>query len=178
MNLRRILIIAGIVLAVIGVLMVAVGTFAVARTNPPVTTTIEWDSPETEALVRRACFDCHSNETNWPWYSYVAPVSWRVYNHVYNGRRHFNFSEYPLGTKEPEEAIEVIQKGEMPLSDYLILHSEAKLTLMEKAELIKGLQKTFSNTPQPGAQEFKEMKDSSKVENGRDKREKAEGEKY
>ncbi|MBK6679561.1 MAG: heme-binding domain-containing protein [Ignavibacteriales bacterium] len=162
----------------VGVLFLSIQIFQVDHTNPAVRGEPNWDSPRTRELAKKACFDCHSNETNWPWYSYVAPVSWRVYNHVYNGRRHFNFSDYPLGTKEPEEAIEVIQKGEMPLSDYLILHAEADLTIMEKAELIKGLQKTFSNTPTPGAQEFKEMKDSSKIENGRDKLEKAEGEKY
>ncbi|MBK7267843.1 MAG: heme-binding domain-containing protein [Ignavibacteriales bacterium] len=162
----------------VGVLFLSIQIFQVDHTNPAVRGEPNWDSPRTRELAKKACFDCHSNETNWPWYSYVAPVSWRVYNHVYNGRRHFNFSDYPLGTKEPEEAIEVIQKGEMPLSDYLILHAEADLTIMEKAELIKGLQKTFSTTPTPGAQEFKEMKDSSKIENGRDKREKAEGEKY
>lgn len=162
----------------VGVIFILIQIFQVDHTNPEVRGEPNWDSPRTRELAKRACFDCHSNETNWPWYSYVAPVSWRVYNHVYNGRRKFNFSDYPLGTKEPEEAIEEIQKGEMPLSDYLILHSEADLTLMEKAELIKGLQKTFSNTPQPGVQEFKEQKDSGKIENGRDKREKAEGEKY
>ena len=162
----------------VGAIFLLIQIFQVDHTNPVVRGEPNWDSPRTRELAKRACFDCHSNETNWPWYSYVAPVSWRVYNHVYNGRRHFNFSDYPLGTKEPEEAIEVIQKGEMPLSDYLILHAEADLTMMEKAELIKGLQKTFSNTPLPGVQEFKEIKDSTEIESGRDKREKAEGEKY
>jgi hypothetical protein len=153
----------------IGVAFLLIQLYPVDRTNPPVKGEPNWDSQKTRDLAKRACFDCHSNETNWPWYSYIAPVSWRIYDHVKDGRKHFNFSEYPKGTKEPEEAIEEIQKGGMPLSDYLILHSEAKLTVMEKADLIKGLQKTFSTTPQPGAQEFKEMKDTSKGGTGETK---------
>lgn len=162
----------------VGVIFVLIQIFQVDHTNPQVRAEPKWDSPRTRELAKRACFDCHSNETNWPLYSYVAPFSWRVYNHVYNGRRHFNFSDYPLGTKEPEEAIEMIQKGEMPLSDYLILHSEADLTMLEKAELIKGLQKTFGTTPLPGVQGFREIPDSTKSEDGGDKREKGEDEKY
>lgn len=141
MNLRRILIIAGIVLAVIGVLMVAVGTFAVARTNPPVTTTIEWDSPETEALVRRACFDCHSNETVWPWYSYIAPMAFLVSHDVEEGRDHLNFS---TDTRfEARDMRQEIERGNMPLPVYLPLHPEAQLTDAEKQQLIAGLQATF-----------------------------------
>ncbi len=141
MNIRRILIIAAIVLAVIGVLLVAVGTFAVARTNPPVTTTIEWDSPQTEALVRRACFDCHSNETVWPWYTYVAPTAFLVANHVEEGRDHLNFStDTRFETRDMRQEIE---RGNMPLPQYLLLHSEAQLTDEEKQQLIAGLQATF-----------------------------------
>jgi len=141
MKFRRILIIAGIVLAVIGVLLVAVGTFAVARTNPPVTTTIEWDSPETEALVRRACFDCHSNETVWPWYTYVAPMAFLVANHVEEGRDHLNFS---TDTRfEARDMRQEIERGNMPLPQYLPLHPEAQLTDAEKQQLIAGLQATF-----------------------------------
>lgn len=143
MNLRRILIIAGIVLAVVGVLLVAVGTFAVARTNPPVTTTIEWDSPETEALVRRACFDCHSNETVWPWYSYIAPMAFLVAHDVEEGRENLNFStDTRFETREMRQEIE---RGNMPLPVYLPLHPEAQLTDAEKQQLIAGLQATFGN---------------------------------
>ncbi|HUN07547.1 MAG TPA: heme-binding domain-containing protein [Aggregatilineales bacterium] len=141
MNLRRILIIAGIVLAVIGVLLVAVGTFAVARTNPPVTTTIQWDSPETEALVRRACFDCHSNETVWPWYSYIAPMAFLVAHDVEEGRENLNFS---TDTRfEARDMRQEIERGNMPLPVYLPLHPEAQLTDAEKQQLIAGLQATF-----------------------------------
>ena len=62
--------------------------------NPPVTAEPQWDSPETQALVKRACYDCHSNETKWPWYSNVAPVSWLVQNDVNEGREHVNLTEW------------------------------------------------------------------------------------
>jgi cytochrome c551/c552 len=81
--------------SVIGLLLVAfigIQLIPVNRANPPVTTTIKWDSPQTEALAKRACLDCHSNQTVWPWYSYVAPVSWVAYYDVVRGRRQLNFS--------------------------------------------------------------------------------------
>lgn len=117
------------------------------RTNPAVTREVQWDSMETRALAQRACFDCHSNETVWPWYSYVAPVSLRVADHVVEGREHLNFSEWDRGNGDAEEIIETIKKGEMPLSDYLLMHSEAKLTAEETQALIEGLQATLASDP-------------------------------
>jgi hypothetical protein len=141
MTAKRILIIAAIVLAIIGVLLVAVGTFAVARTNPPVTTTIQWDSPETEQLARAACFDCHSNETVWPWYSYIAPMAFLVANHVEEGRDKLNFStDTRFETREMRQEIE---RGNMPLPQYVPLHPEAQLSDEQKQQLIAGLQATF-----------------------------------
>lgn len=64
----------------------------VARSNPPVTREVQWDSTQIRALAQRACFDCHSNETVWPWYSYIAPISLRVADHVQEGRQKLNFS--------------------------------------------------------------------------------------
>ena len=61
--------------------------------NPAVVSEPKWDSPQTRALVKRACFDCHSNESRWPLYAYVAPVSWLIYNDVMEGRSRLNFSE-------------------------------------------------------------------------------------
>ena len=72
--------------------LIAIQLIPVNRTNPPVTAPIKWDSPTTEALARRACMDCHSNETVWPWYSYVAPASWLVYFDVQEARSRLNFS--------------------------------------------------------------------------------------
>jgi hypothetical protein len=112
--------------------------------NPPVVSEPKWDSPQTRQLAARACFDCHSNETVWPWYTNIAPASWLVQYDVDEGREKFNFSDwlgYPL--KEADEFAEVIQEGEMPPAQYLLIHSEARLTDAEKAQLIAGLNATL-----------------------------------
>lgn len=113
------------------------------RTNPPVTQEPAWDSPRTRELAKRACFDCHSNETVWPWYSYVAPVSWLVLHDVEEGREHLNFSEFDRPQKDAHEAAEQVEMGEMPLPIYLPTHPEARLTDAETQELIAGLKATF-----------------------------------
>ena len=165
---KKVLKYAGISL---GAIFLVIQIFQVDHTNPEVRSEPPWDSPRTRELAKKACFDCHSAETNWPWYSYIAPASWKVFNNVKNGRRHFYFSEYPVGTKKPEEAIEEIEKGSMPPSDYLLLHSEAKLTPLEKAELIKGLRATFGLDKQGGQKTESEVKKGEKELNGREKRE-------
>jgi len=78
---------------VILTLLIQLIPLPVRNNNPPVVAEPNWDSPQTHALVKRACFDCHSNETIWPWYSYIAPVSWLVYNDVMEGRSRLDFSE-------------------------------------------------------------------------------------
>ena len=111
--------------------------------NPPVTGEPSWDSPRTRELAKRACFDCHSNETRWPWYASVAPLSWRVQSHVDEGREHLDFSTFDRSTGEAEEAVEVLQEGEMPLWDYVLAHPEARLTVDEREELVQGLRATL-----------------------------------
>ena len=114
-----------------------------AHTNPPVTAEPQWDSPQTRTLFMRACGDCHSNETTWPWYSNIAPASWLVQYDVDEGRAAFNVSEWGRGENEADEAAEKVQKGEMPPWQYLILHPEARLSAAEKQALIQGLIATF-----------------------------------
>lgn len=114
-----------------------------AHTNPPGRTEPKWSSPEVRALAQRACFDCHSNETRWPWYSHVAPVSWLVQRDVDKGRSKLNFSEWQLPQKEADEAAEEVQKGEMPMKIFLPLHPEARLTDAERLQLIAGLKATL-----------------------------------
>ena len=114
------------------------------HTNPPVTAEPTWDSPRTRELAKQACFDCHSNETVWPWYSSVAPVSWLVQRDVDEGRSKMNFSEWPQlpaggGAAIAAEAAEVIDGGEMPPIQYRLIHSGARLSDAEKQELIAGL---------------------------------------
>jgi hypothetical protein len=111
--------------------------------NPAVVSEPTWDSPQTRALAKRACFDCHSNETTWPWYSYVAPVSWLIYNDVVEGRSRLNFSDWNRGRQSGLEAAEMVQSGEMPPFYYLPVHPSAQLSAAEKQQLITGLNNTI-----------------------------------
>ncbi|MCG3157387.1 MAG: hypothetical protein DKINENOH_04019 [bacterium] len=142
---------AGIVLLGIFVLMQFV-PYGRNHTNPPVRQEPVWDSPQTAALARRACFDCHSNQTQWPWYSNIAPASWLVQNDVEEGRRKLNFSEWDLPQKEADEAAEQVQKGKMPPWFYLPLHAQARLSQVEKQALMGGLQATLGRGKQHGEQ--------------------------
>ncbi len=109
------------------------------QTNPPVVTDVAWTTPEAASIARRACYDCHSNETVWPWYSRIAPVSWLVTYDVRKGRDELNFS---LPLREPAELAgeiaEVLREGEMPPQPYLMLHPEARLSAQEMHILITG----------------------------------------
>ncbi len=140
------------VLAVLGVTFVGLQLvpYGRAHTNPPERVEPAWDSPATRALAVRACFDCHSNETVWPWYSHVAPLSWSVQEHVDEGREKLNFSTWNRPQEEAEEVGEVIEEGEMPLDNYLWIHPEAKLTDAEKRQLVAGLTRTVQASPPPG----------------------------
>jgi hypothetical protein len=116
------------------------------KTNPPVQQEPQWDSPQTRALAQRACFDCHSNETVWPWYTNVAPVSWLIIMDTVKGRQHLNFSEWGLQRAEVDKVEREISGGSMPPSNYILLHPDAALSAAEKQQLIDGLQKTFANS--------------------------------
>lgn len=117
------------------------------RTNPPVDASLVLQSQlevpaRIDALLRVACYDCHSNETRWPWYASVAPSSWLCVKDTNEARRHLNFSEwgnYPPGKVEHklEEIAEYVEDGEMPLAIYLPLHSEARLSDEDRAALVE-----------------------------------------
>jgi len=112
--------------------------------NPPVVQEPQWDTPKTRELFMRACADCHSNETKWPWYSNVAPISWLVQHDVDEGREHFNISNWLHQKKNKgDEAAEELREGDMPPLVYLPAHPEARLSQTEKQELIQGLVNTF-----------------------------------
>lgn len=118
----------------------------VDRSNPPVEAEPNWDSPQTKTLARAACYDCHSNETEWPWYSYVAPFSWWTSQHVQDGRFVFNMSEEGFG-RFAGDAAEVVESGTMPIWPYDWMHPEARLTDAQRAQLVEGLRKTFEDHP-------------------------------
>lgn len=121
-------------LALLVVVVVLVGMQAIRpnRDNPPVTGDL--DAPaDVKLVLRRSCYDCHSNETRWPWYTNIAPVSWLVANHVKEGRAELNFSEW--SSYEPkkrehklEEIEDEVHEGEMPIGNYVWIHGDAKLS--------------------------------------------------
>jgi hypothetical protein len=121
------------------------------HSNPPIAAEPTWNSSTTRALAERACFDCHSNQTRWPWYSHVAPTSWLMQNHVDEGRRVLNFSEWNRGYPEAGESAETVREREMPPRSYLLLHSEARLTDAEREQLARGLDASLMPTHQSRA---------------------------
>lgn len=108
--------------------------------NPAVVQDAPWPDAETAELARGACYDCHSNETEWPVYSYVAPMSWLVRRDVENGREALNFSDWGEDAGEADDAAEELEEGSMPPSQYTPLHPAARLSDEEEALLIAALE--------------------------------------
>lgn len=141
------------------ILLVLAATFVVLQllplgeghTNPRQHAELPWDSPRTRELVLGACYDCHSNRTDWPWYSYIAPASWLVTQDVHRGREALNFSLWPNFGEEGEAEVEddlfeVVLEKEMPPRSYALLHSDARLSNSERQELVQGLRRTLGVT--------------------------------
>lgn len=127
-----------LVTVVVALLAVQAVPYGRDHVNPPVRVEPRWDSPRTRELAVRACFDCHSNETRWPWYSHVAPLSWLVQRDIREGRREVNFSEWDRRQKEAAESPEKVGEGTMPPWYY----PWARLSTGERDELIRGLRAT------------------------------------
>jgi hypothetical protein len=113
----------------------------VERANPPVTADINAPT-EVKNIFKNSCYDCHSNETKWPWYSKIAPISWLTVNDVMDGRKHLNFSEWEKlysanRNKLKKEILEQINKDEMPTDIYTIMHPGAKLDMIQKNTIKK-----------------------------------------
>jgi len=143
MSIRSIFKLSGVIIVIGIAVFILIQFIPVDTTNPPVVNEPNWDSQQTRALTQRACFDCHSNETVWPTYTKIAPVSWVIANHVLEGRETLNFSQWNPNRRN--EAIETIIEGEMPPLYYTAIHPEARLSALEKQQLVSGLQNTFSN---------------------------------
>ena len=138
-------------------LLIGVGLFVIAqffgpaKTNPAIDQSLALEShvqvdPKVAAILDRSCVDCHSNKTQWPWYSNVAPVSWFVIDHVNHGRSHLNFSEWGSYDKSKQRSLlegtcELVREGGMPLSSYLPLHPEAKVSDEDKKIVCEWTQK-------------------------------------
>ena len=129
-------------------LLVVIQVFRPDRTNPPSDPAASFEglgkpSPEILSSLKRACYDCHSNQTSWPWYSHVAPVSWLVAGDVKEGRAHLNFSEWTRPGAEGElpslgEVCEAVTARKMPLRSYVLMHPGAKLTPREIGAICQG----------------------------------------
>ena len=127
----------GLVVLALG--LVGAQAIRVDRTNPPVTGDVGAPA-EVAALLRRACYDCHSNETAWPWYARVAPVSWLLASDVREGRRELDFSTWTAyGAKKKVKNLtktaEEVGEGDMPPWDYALMHPEARLADAERGAL-------------------------------------------
>lgn len=146
------------VLVALLVVLVILQFFQIDKTNPEFDANQDFlkmhEAPtEIASTIKAACYDCHSNQSVYPWYTYVQPVGWFVKNHIEEGKEHLNFSEF--GTYTPkkqahklEECYELIEKGEMPLSSYTIIHKDAVLTEAQQTELIsyfKEIEKKINN---------------------------------
>ena len=128
------------ILIILVVGLVAAQFYPMTRTNPPFTAAQTIDNvlnvpPDVHATLTRACGDCHSNLTQWPWYSHVAPMSWLVIGHVNDGRQHINLSTWVHPGHEPQDSIDRIKKmcdevqsGGMPLTSYTMIHWNSKLS--------------------------------------------------
>jgi hypothetical protein len=134
-------------LAALVILFPAAQFFQPARTNPPVKTDFLKTTaapPHIAAMFRSACYDCHSDETRWPWYSRVSPVSWQIAQDVNHGRKHVNLSEWPaakpdLARRKIEDMSDEIDDGDMPLKKYTLIHADARLTPSQRTELTQWL---------------------------------------
>lgn len=135
------------VLVILLVAFILIQFFPIDKNNPAPTPQMDFltikKTPETTAaLIRNSCYDCHSNETKYPWYTNVQPFAWFLKSHIDDGRKELNFSTF--ATYEPKrqahklsEAAEQVQKGDMPLDSYVLIHSEAKLSAPQQQELMQ-----------------------------------------
>ena len=111
--------------------------------NPPVRQEPPWESPRTRDLVVRACYDCHSNQTAWLWYTNIAPASWLIQSDVDEGRRKLNYSEWDRPQKDARKAADKVEAWNMPPIYYAAFHPKSWMIGGDRADLIRGLATTF-----------------------------------
>ncbi len=135
---RKIILTIGIVFVGIQFIPVNLNNSELEQKNDIIVT--ENPPQEIAVLLRTSCYDCHSNNSAYPWYDKIAPVSWWVAHHIDEAKEELNFSEWATFTSKRKnhklkEMIEVLDEGEMPLSSYLIMHSDAKISADQVAQL-------------------------------------------
>ena len=145
------------------VLIALIQFIPVQHSNPPAADPVVFADPKAEAIAKRSCYDCHSNQTTWPWYSYIAPFSWYTINHVEEGRARLNFSDVAATLAQPrrerggeggeqqttadlaEHSAETIDRGSMPPSYYTLIHKDAILSAADKEALIAGINQALAS---------------------------------
>lgn len=130
------------------ILIILIQLVPVSKVNSPVTAEMNLPT-DIKIVFQRSCYDCHSNETTWPWYSHVAPVSWLVASDVSEGRKELNFSEWnkyseQRKNKKINEIVKEIEKGDMPMPMYTFIHKNAKIS-REELTLIKNWANRYKN---------------------------------
>jgi len=141
-------------------IFILIQVFRIDKTNAPADPgkdiiTVTQAAPEISGILRTSCYDCHSNESTYPWYTNIAPFSWWIKHHMDEGRDELNFSEwgdYKERRKDHKlkESIEMVEEGEMPLSSYTLMHGEAELSKEQQTALVKwftGLRTYESDKP-------------------------------
>ena len=127
-----------------------------SHSNPQAANAFQWTDPQAEAIARESCYDCHSNETKWWWATSIAPFSWLVQRDVDQGRARLNFSDW-TGQPSAAEVQEIVNEGEMPPIQYVLIYPGAKLTEAERQTLVQGYAASIaangeaSSSGQPGA---------------------------
>lgn len=129
------------------VLFIIIQFFRIDKTNPPVDKSMDFltikKAPEDiSKMIKTSCYDCHSNESTYPWYSDIQPIGWFLQNHIKEGRQELNFSTFATydavrQAKKLKKSAHEIEEGEMPLESYLLIHRDAKLTNEQKEKLVK-----------------------------------------
>jgi hypothetical protein len=138
-------------------LLLLIQSFRIDKTTEPVnpeTDFISQTSANTEVAktLKIACYDCHSNQPSYPWYTNIAPVSWWIKHHINEGSHHLNFSIWGTYSDKKknhklEECIEMVEEGEMPMTSYTLMHKEAKLTDVQKLQLVEFFKALKANVP-------------------------------
>lgn len=140
------------------VVFVVIQFFQIDKTNPVSDENLDFlkinnTAPELAAQIKTSCYDCHSNQSVYPWYSYIQPVGWFLKHHIDDGKKHLNFSEFGNYSAKKqahklEECEELLEKNEMPLSSYTIIHKDAVLSETQKNQLMdyfKTIEKNIKN---------------------------------
>ncbi|GAB4254163.1 MAG: heme-binding domain-containing protein [Saprospiraceae bacterium] len=154
--------------------LVVIQFIQIDKTNPEYNAAndfmnIEQPPAEVAEVLKNACYDCHSYETKYPWYTYVQPVGWWVKNHIKEGVKHLNYSkwgEYTAKRKDHklEEMVEMVEEGEMPLNSYTWGHPEARLTKEQRDALINWFKEVRNRLGYAGGDEGESHRESGEEE--------------